>query len=147
MYDEWTRTVPLGWETCGSGVIDWSFIVTCTMFRREQYRLFGKLVVLLSLNHRLLLHVRYIDKIRTACFGKLVVLLSLIHRLLLHVRGNVENSTTCLGNWWFCCRCFIVYCYMYEVTSRTVPLVWETSGSIVVDSSFFVTYMMYRRKQ
>ena len=76
MYDESTRTVPLAWETSVSVVVDSAFIVTCTMYQREQYHLFGKLVVLLSNINRILLHVRCIDK----------------------------NSTTCLGNLWFCCR-------------------------------------------
>ena len=40
-----------------------------------------------------------------------------------------------------------VYCYIYDVSTRTVPLVWETSGSVVVDSSFIVTFMMYRQEQ
>ena len=62
MYDVSTRTVPLGWETSVFVVVDYSVIVTCTMNGREQYHLFGKLVVLLSLNHRLLLHVGCIDE-------------------------------------------------------------------------------------
>ena len=36
---------------------------------------------------------------------------------------------------------------MYDVSTKTVPHVWETSGSIVVDLSFIVTCTMYRRGQ
>ena len=69
MYDVSTRTVPLVWETSGSVVVDSSFIVTFMMYRQEQYHLFGKLVVLLSLIHRLSLHVQCIDENSTTCLG------------------------------------------------------------------------------
>ena len=36
---------------------------------------------------------------------------------------------------------------MYDVSTSTVPLVWETSVSVVVDSSLIVTCTTYRRVQ